>query len=423
VRPLLISVCLSVLLFAPALVPGGEKTSAHTWNDRGIRLFQEEDYRRALTCFGEAHRAMPEDETIQFNLASAHARLAMKLVRENPGRLQLAEALMEAEHAVALQPEHPFFQNVLGFVHQERGEPGEALRAYARAAELDPGDGGTRVLMGNAAYQLDDLEGAIDHWQSALRLEPDQQEVVSRLEKAERERGIEKNYRLLRSRHFRMRYDPAYDGGEEKAERMIDLLEEARRTVRDALGRTPTAPVSVVVYTPGDFRELMGAHHWTRGLYDGKIRLPFLAEGESEEDLRKLTVHEYVHVVIYDWTEDRCPAWLNEGLAQFIAGEWTPDRERRLQMLMAEPSWLPLSELEASFLRLPESAVENAYIEAHVVTNHLLAFYTKRHLELLLDRLAAGTPPEEALQGAYHRSYARILEEAFAQSASGLASR
>ena len=409
---------------AVSTAPAAPSISNETvWNDRGIGHFRSGDYRDAITCFGVAYRLRPEEETIRFNLASAHSRLAIRIAESTMTDAVYAEAVGEAESAITLEPEHPYFYSVLGYVHQEMRRFEEAYRAFSRAAELDPGDGGTRALLGNAAYELDNLDDAIAHWRNALDLDPDLDQINERVSKADKERGFEVNFRTEENEHFRIRYDPDIPGGTRFARRMLGILDDARRTVNDILPLRTAAPVSVVVYNRGEFRRMMGGHGWTGGLYDGKIRVPFPRSGEPDETFRTLATHEYVHAVIYEWTGDRCPAWLNEGLAQSIAGEWDDARESEAKRMARESLYIPLAELERSFLEIPEQRIDAAYIESYLVANHIRKTWTVGHLHRLLEQIAAGTPTGDALREIFHLTRRELLEESIAPYTRGLASR
>jgi len=391
---------------------GNAISGAAVWNDRGIESFRSGDYRTAITCFETALRLQPEDPTLRFNLSSSHARIGLELARTPMTRVTYLQAVAEAEKAIELLDGHPFFYSVLGFIHQEMGDHDEAYRAFGRAAELDPSDGGARVLLGNAAYERDDLEEALEAWRSALEVDPELGEVRGRIEKADRERELEEGYRQLEGVHFRIRYDREYPDAEALVREMRRALDDARRETGAVLPRRGLGPVSVVVYSPDEFRRLTAGCDWTGGLFDGKIRVPFPESGRADGAFRALVTHEYVHALLYEWTSGRCPAWLNEGLAQALAGEWDSSREETARGLASRAAYPPLSELEDSFLQLPEERVEAAYLVSYLVAAHLLEECSTPQLQALLRRIGSGATTEEALRAVLRTSSADLLEEA-----------
>jgi tetratricopeptide (TPR) repeat protein len=393
-------------------------SGASVWNDRGIDRYRDGDYRTAITCFETAAKLSRDKETIRFNLASAHARLALQIARRPMTGAEYRDAVGEAEAAIGLFDGHAFFYSVLGFVHQEMGNHEEAYRAFARASELDPADSGARVLLGDAAYERDEIEEALEAWRTAVRIDPELGEVQERIEKADRERELEEDFRVLESPRFRIRYDRAFPDAGRLVEETRATLEDARLEVAAVLPRRNVGPISVVVYPPEEFRLLTDGCDWTGGLFDGKIRIPFPESGRADERFRALVRHEYVHALLYEWTEGRCPAWLNEGLAQALAGEWDAERNRRVP---ARSVFFRLSELEDSFLRLPADRVEAAYAEAYLVARYLLDEYTTRHLHALLERIGSGEETEKALRAVLHVTPDELLEEAVSAAGGKLA--
>ncbi|MBN1827517.1 MAG: hypothetical protein JW958_14815 [Candidatus Eisenbacteria bacterium] len=406
--------CAVLFLAAAPVRSGGPISEPAVWNERGLRSYRDGKFHNAILCFETAAAALPADETIRFNLASSHAREALRIAQDGASVDGYETAVREAKQAIAIDDGIPFFYKVLGFVHQENGVFMEAHRAYREAARLDPEDADAWALSGDTAYRLDLQEEAIRCWESAVRLDPERSELCRRIDKAGREGELEDGYREARSPHFRITYDAGYPDARALVGGMLDALEEARRRVHRELGRFGEQTVSGVAYPPGDFRRLMEGHGWTRGLYDGKIRVPFPESGEVDRAFRETATHEYTHVVVFEWVGNRCPAWLNEGLAQNVAGEWTAARSRAAGRIAAVSGFLPLEGLEDSFLDLPESLVEVAYLESYLVVAHIRTAYTGRHMSRLLDRIGDGTPPEQAVREVLHRDYTQLLEQALA---------
>ena len=120
-----------------------------------------------------------------------------------------------------------------------------------------------------------------------------------------------------------------------EAQTVLQLLEAAYRSVGRELGNVyPTTPITVTLYRAEGFSEAtqMGDH--VGGLYDGsKIRVPVIQKDNTlveGDELRRILVHEYVHVVVRFLGKDNVPWWLNEGLAEALS----PNLEgRELELL------------------------------------------------------------------------------------------
>ncbi len=382
------------------------------WNDRGIRYYESGEYDLAIHCFTRAMDERPEDGTIRFNLASSHASRAVDLVEEGERESSNLPALESAVHAVNLEEDHAYFRRVLGFVHQDDGRYREAIEAYRIADQLEPDDPATLALLGDAAYRLDVKEDALAYWGRSLDIDPSQAVLQERVERTERELRVESGFRTVRREPFRVRYDPSIEGASREADRVIDMLENARREVRSVLGDATERPVPVVLYTPEKYNTYMGSHDWTRGVYDGKIRIPFGEGGMGDQTLQSVTTHEYVHAVVYEMTEDLCPAWLNEGLAQVLAEEWNSSADKIAGAMIGAREQIPLSRLDRSFLKLPPDEVEQAYIESYLVVTYMLDRYTRNHLRRLIRALASGTETSRAVRDIYHVSTDELLRKA-----------
>ncbi len=393
-------------------------TDPSLWNDRGIRYFRSGEYDLAIHCFGRALDERPGEATIRFNLASSHARKAVDLVGgDDVDETAVLEALGEAKAAIALEEDHAYFRRVLGFVRQEEGMYRQAFEAFLAADRLEPDDPPTLALLGDAAYRLDDVERAVEYWSRSLQLDPSQKNLAERLDRGRREIRVEGGFRSLGKGSFSVRYDPSIPGARREAERVEELLEQARRDVRSATGYETERTVPVVLYSPERFRSYMGPLEWTRGIYDGKIRIPLSEAAADDAVLKALAVHEYVHAVVYELSRDRAPAWLNEGLAQALAGEWTASAERTARRMIALGEFLPLGALDDSFLGLKPDRVEQAYVESYIVVSHLLDRYTRRHLRRLLEGYAGGGKTEILLGEVCHVTPDELLEEAMASYA------
>ncbi len=402
------AVCL--LMDSPAWATAGE------WNDRGIRYYEDGDYRGSIHCFRRALEAGEDNPTIVFNLASAHAKSAILLAEAGTGGGTIQEALSEARSALALRDDHAYFHKVMGYVYQEAGLYAEARSSFQTAAGLDNGDPSTLKLLGNVSYRLDDIDGALGFWDESYRLDPTQEKLEKRISRAGREQTIEKDFRSLDRAHFTISYDPSIEKGRSRAGNVIDLLDDARREIAGTIGFRTERTVPVVLYAPDRFREYTGGHDWTRGLYDGKIRLPIDSIDKNPNGLQVLATHEYVHAALYELARDRCPAWLNEGLAQVLAGEGGRAAGFVSRKRMETGRWIPLHDLERSFMHLPRDQVETAYAEAYLVTAYLLDSFTKRHLQRLLDEIRGGADPEAAVRSIYHRTYEELLAHSIEQA-------
>ncbi len=398
-------------ILAVLIASGPILANSPDWNARGIEYFQTGELTQALHCFERARTTTPDSRTVLYNLATCRAKIAIESVKQGTGRARFRVAEEYASQALAGFEDQPYFHKVLGFVLQEEGRYEEARASYRTAVALEPEDASTNSLLGNMAYHLEDYDEALTLWERSYQLDPSQKELRKRIHRARRESALSEGFESLTDRHFRIQYDPSIEQARSEANRVLDILESARREVGRVLGHQTTKVVPVVLYSDESFQAYMGEHQWARGLYDGKIRLPDFTD-EKSGVVERIAKHEYVHAVVYELTKSQCPAWLNEGLAQVLAEEWWPNSANVARELASSGAAIPLVDLEESFLKLPESLVETAYVEAYLASAYLLEHFTKRHLHRLFEALARGDSPNDAVRAIYHRDLDDLMRDA-----------
>lgn len=119
--------------------------------------------REARKCLGQA----PEDERALLLLARCH------LAR---GEWREAETL--GRELVGLYPESPDAWMARGFAESACGRYVTAKEAFERAIDLDPGDAGAHAALASLHLSMDVTGKAGEHFAEALRLDPDDPEII-----------------------------------------------------------------------------------------------------------------------------------------------------------------------------------------------------------------------------------------------------
>ena len=155
-----------------------------------------------------------------------------------------------------------------------------------------------------------------------------------------------------------------------------------------------------------DFRELQPGRppEWADGTAfpsQGLIflRAPRIRAGTAGP-LEQVFDHEIVHVLLGQAFGPRpVPRWLQEGLAQWIAGEYKPETVIALNRGSAVGGLIRLEELSAGF---PENAVRAQL--AYAQSADLIAFLQQEHgpeaIQVLVAELSQGTPVNAAFRAA-----------------------
>jgi hypothetical protein len=109
--------------------------------------------------------------------------------------------------------------------------------------------------------------------------------------------------------------------------------------------------------------------------------------------LRIVLTHEYVHAVIFDRLSIRCPWWLNEGLAQYLSGDRSGNKQK-LELVAqfikqgGDPS---LEELPGDLFKAGDSkSVQLAYAQALSAVQYFADNFGIADVQYAIDLMAEG---------------------------------
>lgn len=402
---------------APATAPD----AAQDRNALGVHLFNEQRYAEAARAFEEALAEAPAESTIRSNLAFALANSAVEKARSGE-RARVDEAIDLLDRALSLRPGTVDFQKARGEILFGAGALRESRQAFEDVA-LHEDDPIAERYLGEIAYREERLVEALRRWKRALQLGDPDPGLPERIAKVEREAGVESEMEISRGRHFAVKFAEGEAGSTGQAEVVLRSLERIRDRVEREYDAVPRGTISVILYSQEEFRGVTGAHAWAGGIYDGKIRVPLRGFAGAGEQAERLLAHEYAHALVAELGARRAPGWLDEGIAQKIAGEWGGAREGAAAIRLRDEGPIPFDSLETSFALIAErGAAERAYYQAYLAVDYLTRRYYTRDLRALLDALASGTSMKEALREVYHLTYeglSRSLADEAAERSAG----
>jgi tetratricopeptide (TPR) repeat protein len=273
--------------------------------------------------------------------------------------------------------------------------------ALERALALDPRLSDARVLLGQVLYRAGDLPGAIRTYERVLADEPADQRSRDALERWQREAELHD-----RMRHsLNQRFTVSFEGPEEAplAEQALESLDRAYWRVGQALSTFPNSPISVVLYTTEQFRDITRSPAWAAGAYDGTIRVPVRGALENPKELDRVLAHEFTHAVIRTLAPRNVPTWLNEGLATALeTGDvtWAQERVAHTERPMS------LAALRTSFGRLTGEQAQLAYATSALAARLLLDEAGGIAMTNLLRDLGEGVELDVAFAHRIRRSFA-----------------
>lgn len=320
--------------------------------------------------------------------------------RESLAAGDASEALRSARISVFRDPSSVAGLQALAAAQLALGDPVRARASAEAAVAAAPRDARSLELLGDALADLGDFPAARERLADSLAIAP-QPRVRAKLDAMVAMPSQSSRARL------RLRYDGAAD--EPLGVAVLRELDRAFGEYETRLGFTPAAPIEVVLQTATSFHDTTRAPEWVAAWNDGAIRVPVAGLVAPTPGLVAVLRHELVHSFVTSRTGTACPTWLQEGLAQWLAGS---DPARENAMLARLPAPLPrIESLERPFTVLSERQATIAYAESLSVVAHVARTRGEAALRRLVDALADGHPAAEALPLAVGLSYGELQGE------------
>ena len=150
---------------------------------------------------------------------------------------------------------------------------------------------------------------------------------------------------------------------------------------------------------------------WAVACYDnGSIRLTYQPYSDSNIGVLYAVVrHEWAHLLIDLLAKGRCPNWLDEGLAQFVARPLMNSEKTRLQQASRDKHLLPLHLLQKPFRNLSEKQRRLAYLQSYAITRYLIQQFGFAALRDILTRLGDKKLTDTAFQEMFGKTEEEIV--------------
>ena len=266
--------------------------------------------------------------------------------------------------------------------------------------------------LGLVRYDTGNLPEAIDLWNKAQILDPNNKVISRLLDKARRELPAES----LMKKGFSSKFVISYDEGSKSniSDEVLDVLNTAYNRVGSDLFHYPVATVPVILYTKKDYRIATDSPEWSRGQYDGKIRLPIGGTTKITSVLRGVLVHEYTHVVVSELAKNNCPGWLNEGLAEIEGRKEYEPPLAALEAPSLNGTFLPFSSLEKSWSSVGTKDIMLAYQQSYSIAKFMVTNYGWHKVREILVNLGTGMSIDRSIAKAlsdYGLGYKQIIDE------------
>jgi tetratricopeptide (TPR) repeat protein len=322
-------------------------------------------------------------------------------------RGDLERALTDERTALRYSPEHPIMLLNVAYLHLRRSEYKQALEYLERAQRVAPENPDVPKLAGWTYYGMNKLDQAVAEWQRALKLRPDP-EVQAALEKAQRDKQEEENYRENESSHFALRYSGEAEPG--LAREVLRALEIHFSAIESELNYTPPDSIGVILYTRQAFADITRAPGWAGALNDGRIRVPVQGLTQLTPQLSLMLKHELTHSFVRQKTRAAAPTWVQEGLAQWMEGKRSGVNAPVLLQVYDAKQAMSLKDLEGPWMQLSNPVAAYAYAWALANMEYIVQIDGMSDVERILDRIAVGSTTETAVRDVLHSDYAELMQ-------------
>jgi len=346
-----------------------------------------------------AQSANPEVAATAYFLAGKH--------ESDRGNFPLAKSYYES--ALRFQPDNSILLIYYAATLMRTGRAAEALSYAQHAASIAPDSPDAIAMLGFVQFASDHTPEAIRSWKRSLALRPDAT-VSQYLARAERESSAESDFSQRESSHFNLHFEGKDTSETFRRDLLATLDAEYDDLVRD-LGYSPHNNIAVTLYTQQAFFDVTRAPSWTGALNDGKLRVPISGVASVTPELARVLKHELTHSFVSQMSSNRCPTWLNEGIAQMEEGKSPASNGHQLAQLFATGNEIPFNLLEGSFMSFSAPEATVAYAESLAAAEYLRDAYGMTEITSILERLSQGSSTEAALRATVHSDYHQLRDE------------
>jgi len=313
------------------------------------------------------------------------------------------------ESALRFQPDNSTLLIYYAATLLRTGHAAEALPYAQHAASTSPDSPDALAMLGFVQFASDHTPDAIRSWKKSLALRPDAT-VKEYLARAERESNAESDFSQRESSHFNLHFEGKQTSENFRRDLLATLDSEYDELVRD-LGYAPHNNIAVTLYTQQAFFDVTRAPSWTSAINDGKLRIPISGMSSVTRELARVLKHELTHSFIAEMSGNRCPAWLNEGVAQMEEGRSSAPNGHRLAQLFATGNEIPFNMLEGSLMNFSAAEATVAYAESLAAVEYIRDAYGMNEVTRILGLLAQGSSIEAALRATVHSDYRQLRDE------------
>ncbi len=276
-----------------------------------ISCLQKADWQCAIDILIPQYYEQGTDSNLQYYIAYGFVGQAREALLDKNYPLA-AEYL---EQALSYDDTNAVIHSELGMVFYQLSRYDEAESSFYSAMELDQSNHHYPEMLGQISYLKGNLQDAATYWQQALDIFPDNDQLRKKLSRIHEQTLTEQQGTTELSHIFRITFDQGMK--KEIYDDVWKILENSWYEIGLELQLYPKRQIPVLLLTREKYQAITNAPGWSGGVYEGQIKIP--VANFTPELHKEVITHEYTHALLYDSMANRCPWWLNEGLAQYFS--------------------------------------------------------------------------------------------------------
>lgn len=329
------------------------------------------------------------------------------------------KALEHFEYVQSRKPDDIQMVAKIGLTAVQLMDYEKAIEHLEKAVAVYPDSFHILFYLGKSNFELHYYDEAITWWEKALEATQDQNQrsaVSGEINRAREHIASTDGASSVETHRFVVHF--AGDSRDDLGDIAFEVLNEIYFQVTRSLNYYPEVKINVIFFLTEDYYKV--SREWSAGSAQGiKIMIPLKSGYKSEEYVRGLLAHEFTHTIIHLRTNNRCPLWLNEGIAQyqeFAAANGSPDIMRSDYNSIVENEFIEggkvvkLNRVPALLSSSSRKDVLRGYIGSYLATRCIADYYGERCFDDILSALGEGKSMDEAMIDATGRDMSSFQE-------------
>ncbi len=324
------------------------------------------------------------------------------------------KALTHFENGVYKKPDNLQILGLAGITSLQLMQYEKALDYFNKVYATEKNSFFLLYSMGRCHFELKNFEEAISLWEKALLLTKDENNRAA-LEKAiaNAKEMMASTDGLTRDESQRFIFHFAGNSQEDLGDVTYELMDEIFDQVTGDLQYSPDVKINIIFFLTDEYYKIN--KDWSAGAAQGiKIMVPLKSGYKSQEYIKGLLAHEFTHTIIHLRTNNRCPLWLNEGIAQFQefkaaygSGEdLRPDYESLFQNeIIDNKKFYKLSQVPSLIGSSSRKNISMGYLTSYLAVKYMVERNGTSSLEDVLAALGEGKDLNQAIEAATGNDY------------------